>query len=338
MSELSTNADPLLSVIIPLKDERPSIAPLVQEIRQSLAPLEMPYEILLVDDGSEDGSWDVVEKLAGEDSRITGLRFRRNCGQTAALSAGFDYSTGEIIIPIDADGQNDPADIPQLLSKLNEGYDVVSGWRRRRKDSALSRRLPSYIANKLISLVSGVKLHDYGCTLKAYRRDVVKDVRLYGEMHRFIPIYASWQGARTAEIEVNHRPRVHGRSKYGIARTFKVLLDLIVVKFLSDFLHKPIYIFGGLGMVLCLAGFLSGLAAVWFKFFGGKDFVETPLPLLMILLMAIGANTILCGLLAEISVRTYFEAQQKKTYHVGEVINAEKPEPVSRIPGPGVKL
>lgn len=319
---MSETLCPHISVIVPLKNESPSIADLVREIHRALEPAGNPYEIILVDDGSEDDTWESVKALAGDDARIVGLNFGRNCGQTAALSAGFDHSRGQIIIPIDGDAQNDPADIPRLLAKLDEGYDVVSGWRRKRRDSTLSRQFPSMLANRLISLVSGVKLHDYGCTLKAYRRDVVKDVRLYGEMHRFIPIYAAWQGARTAELEVNHRPRRHGQSKYGIGRTFKVLLDLIVVKFLADFLHKPIYIFGGLGLLFCTGGFLAGAAAVWFKFWGNKDFVETPLPLLMILLVAIGVNSILSGLLAEISVRTYFESQKKTTYRVREAVNA----------------
>jgi len=317
---------PLISVIIPVKDERLSLGTLVGEVHQVMQVLGQPYEVIIVDDGSTDGSWEVTQELARQNSNTRGLRFRRNCGQTAALSAGFDYSRGEIIIPLDGDGQNDPADIPRLLEELNKGYDVVSGWRRKRRDATVSRLIPSIIANRLISLVSGVKLHDYGCTLKAYRRNVVKDVRLYGEMHRFIPIYAVWQGASSAEIEVNHRPRVHGRSKYGIGRTIKVVLDLIVVKFLTDFLHKPIYVFGGLGLLCCAGGFGAGVLAIWLKLFGNKSFVSTPLPLLTILLMAIGANSILSGLLAEISVRTYFESQHKSTYRVGEVAG-ELPAP-----------
>ena len=245
---------PFISIIVPLKDEKSTIEPLVAQIHEGLKEIGCTYEIVLIDDGSEDGTSDIVRSIAQGDPKVAAILFRKNCGQTAALSAGFDFSTGDVIIPMDGDLQNDPADIPRLLEKLSEGYDVVSGWRKNRQDNKLTRILPSKIANKVISIISGVKLHDYGCTLKAYRREVVKDVRLYGEMHRFIPVYAVWQGGRTAELAVNHRPREHGKSKYGIGRTFKVVLDLMVVKFLTDYLHKPIYVFGGLGILSILSG------------------------------------------------------------------------------------
>ena len=312
---------PRISIIVPLKNEERSVAQLVDETRQALARVGEPYEILLVDDGSTDDTWATIRTLAEADPRVIGIRFRKNLGQTAALSAGFDYSRGDVIIPMDGDLQNDPADIPRLLEKLEEGYDVVSGWRRVRKDSALTRILPSWFANKLISLVGGVKLHDFGCTLKAYRRDVVKDVRLYGEMHRFIPIYASWHGALTAEIEVNHRPRAHGRSNYGFGRTFKVILDLIVIKFLADFLQKPIYVFGGMGLLSLFGALIAGLYSIHLKIWHHTSFIQTPLPLLTVLLTVLAVNAILVGLVAEISVRIYYEAQQKKTYVVRETLN-----------------
>lgn len=311
-----------LSIIVPLKNEKPSIEQLIAEIREVLEKIGDPYEIILVDDGSTDGTWETIRALAEEDKRVVALRFRRNCGQTAALSAGFDHSRGEIIIPMDGDLQNDPADIPKMLKKIDEGFDVVSGWRRWRKDSFLTRTLPSIAANKIISFVGQVHLHDYGCTLKAYRRDVVRGVRLYGEMHRFIPIYASWQGARVAEISVNHRVRKHGRSNYNIIRMFKVVLDLMVVKFLADYLHKPIYIFGGVGLFCELGGLAAFLWALYLKLFMGISFIQTPLPQLVVLLVFLGANAFLVGLLAEISVRTYYESQNKTTYHLKESVNA----------------
>lgn len=313
---------PRISIVIPLKDEAASIGPLVDETRAVMQSVGEPYEIVLVDDGSEDETWMAVERLAASDARIVGLRFRHNRGQTAALTAGFDYSRGDIVIPMDGDGQNDPADIPRLLAKLEEGYDVVSGWRKCRHDKAISRVLPSRIANRLISWVGGVRLHDYGCTLKAYRRPIVRGIRLYGEMHRFIPIYASWQGAQVAEIEVNHRPRRQGASKYGLSRTIKVALDLLVVKFFADFLQKPIYVFGAFGLFCAAGGFLSGLLAVYFKYWGGKSFIQTPLPLLTALLFLMGANALFIGLLAELLMRTYYESQRLRTYAIRETLNA----------------
>lgn len=317
---------PQISIIVPLKNEARSISTLIGEIRDALDKIGRPNEVILVDDGSDDETWELISALARDDRRVVAIRFRQNQGQTAALSAGFDFSRGEVIVPMDGDLQNDAADIGNLLEKLDEGYDVVSGWRRNRQDNAVARVFPSRIANRLISLVGGVRLHDYGCTLKAYRRDVVKDVRLYGEMHRFIPIFASWQGARVAEIEVNHRARRHGRSNYGIGRTVKVVLDLMVVKFLGAYLQKPIYVFGGVGLLFGSAGMLTGIWALALKFLKGTSFIDTPLPLLTVLLWLLGANAVLIGLLAEISVRTYYESQNKPIYRVKETINAGQPE------------
>jgi glycosyltransferase involved in cell wall biosynthesis len=248
------------------------------------------------------------------------LVFSRNFGQTAALSAGIDSSRGRIIIPMDGDLQNDPEDIAPLLQKFEEGYDVVSGWRKNRKDPFFSRRLPSVIANRVISVLGGVHLHDYGCTMKAYRKDVLKNIRLYGEMHRFIPIYAHWIGARVAEIPVHHHSRKFGTSKYGISRVIKVILDLMVVKFLLSYSQKPIYVFGGLGILMIVGAFLSGVYALYLKFFEGTSFILTPLPLLCVLLAVLGSLSILMGFLAEILTRTYYESQGKPTYQIKEVI------------------
>jgi glycosyltransferase involved in cell wall biosynthesis len=250
------------------------------------------------------------------------IRFRRNFGQTAALSAGIDHARGDIIVPMDGDLQNDPKDIPRLLAKLDEGYDVVSGWRVRRQDS-LRRRLPSQLANRLISWLSGVRLHDYGCSLKAYRRDVLEDVRLYGEMHRFVPIYASWQGARVAELPVDHHPRTRGKSNYGIERTIKVVLDLIVVKFLSSYATKPIYVFGGFGVASFALSFLAFALMVYFKVTGQKDFVQTPLPIVVAIFMLVGCLAVLLGLVAELSIRTYYESQGKRTYAIRSIEGGE---------------
>jgi glycosyltransferase involved in cell wall biosynthesis len=237
------------------------------------------------------------------------------------MMAGIDFASGDVIIGLDGDLQNDPADIPRLLEKLAEGYDVVSGWRRNRKDTALRRNLPSRIANWLISGISGVKLHDYGCTLKAYRKDTMKGVRLYGEMHRFIPIYAAWQGGKVTEIPVNHLPRIHGDSKYGLERIVKVVLDLMVVKFLASYATKPIYVFGGFGLLSIAVSFASVVWALYLKFFESKSFISTPVPLLAVLAFITGVMSILMGLIAEIIMRTYYESQGKSVYLVKDTIN-----------------
>src|SRR5688572_6199806 len=282
-------------------------------------------EFIFVDDGSTDGTYDRLAKIARRDERVQIVRFRRNFGQTAALSAGIDHAKGDIIVPIDGDLQNDPNDIPRLLAKLDEGFDVVSGWRIKRRDP-LHKRLPSMIANKLISWISGVRLHDYGCSLKAYRRRVLANVRLYGEMHRFVPIYASWQGARVTELPVNHYPRTRGKSNYGIERTLKVVLDLIVVKFLASYATKPIYVFGGFGLLSLFASVLAFLWALFYKLTGQKDFVETPLPLVVVMLLLVGCLSILLGLVAELTIRTYYESQGKRTYTLHDESDAAEPK------------
>lgn len=310
-----------ISIVVPFYNEEENVLPLFESINDVLSRTNKTFEIIFVDDGSTDGTFRKLSEIAEQNPQAKIISFKRNFGQTAAMAAAIDHSSGEIIIPMDGDLQNDPQDIPGLLEKLEQGYDVVSGWRKNRKDSPFSRILPSLIANKIISFISGVSLHDYGCSLKAYRRDVIRDVRLYGEMHRFIPIYAVWHGARVAEIEVHHRPRQHGRSKYGIGRTYKVILDMIVVKFLGQYVQKPIYIFGGLGLLSILCGFLAGLWAFYLKFVRGISFIQTPLPQLFVLLFVLGFNAILLGLLAEISMRIYYETQHKRTYLIREKRN-----------------
>ncbi|MHB1167308.1 MAG: glycosyltransferase family 2 protein [Carboxydocellales bacterium] len=310
-----------LSIIVPVYNEEENLYILNNKIKDSIKNLNKTYEIIYIDDGSKDKSLEILNGLAIQDKNIKIIEFRRNYGQTAAMSAGIDHAMGEIIIPMDGDLQNDPEDIVRLLAKINEGYDVVSGWRKNRKDKAISRRFPSMIANKIISIISGVHLHDYGCSLKAYKRDVIKDVRLYGEMHRFIPVYASWQGAKVTELVVNHHPRQFGQSKYGIERTFKVILDLIVIKFLSKYSVKPIYIFGGFGFVSIISSFLVGIFGLYLKFVNGISFIQTPLPLLSVMLFLVGFISILMGLLAEMMMRTYFESQNKTTYIIKNTIN-----------------
>lgn len=313
-----------LSIIIPFYNEQENAASLCSEINVVLANISESYELILVNDGSKDGTLDVLHKLSSDDPNIIIVDLLRNYGQTAAMMAGFDYARGEIIIAMDGDGQNDPASIPELLKKLEEGYDVVSGWRKDRKDKAITRKLPSKIANKLISKVSGVKLNDYGCSLKAYRRSVISDVRLYGEMHRFIPIYSAWQGAKITEIPVKHRARLHGETKYGLNRIFKVMLDLLLVSFMGRYITKPIYVFGGMGLVLLLASSLSAVWAVGLKLFDDTSFISTPLPVLAGTFFTTGVLCILMGLLAEIVIRTYFEAQNKPIYQVKLLSSRDK--------------
>jgi glycosyltransferase involved in cell wall biosynthesis len=305
-----------LSIVIPVFNERENLRPLYQSLKEALKPWSATSEILFVDDGSIDGSTQELRELAQSDPTVQVLEFVRNFGQTAAIAAGFDHARGRIIIPLDADLQNDPRDIPRIMEKLEEGYEVVSCWRRDRKDAWLSRVLPSRLANRLISWISGVHLHDYGCTLKGYRRDVVQHIRLYGEMHRFIPIFATWAGARVAEIPVQHHPRLKGVSKYGISRTVKVLLDLITVKFLGSYSTKPMYLFGGLGLVSFVgSGALSALT-LYQKYFQAVKAHRNPLLLLSIFLAIVGVQFILFGLVAELIVRTYHESQDKPTYIV----------------------
>jgi glycosyltransferase involved in cell wall biosynthesis len=306
-------------VIIPVFNEGENILLLHRALSSVLKGIDQGAEVIFIDDGSSDDTLIHLRAISEKDPSVKVLALSRNFGQTAALSAGIDFSKGKIIIPMDGDLQNDPEDILPLLQKIEEGYDVVSGWRRDRKDAFLSRRLPSVVANKLIAFVGGGHLHDYGCTLKAYRRDILKNIRLYGEMHRFIPIYAQWIGARVSEIPVRHHPRTHGSSKYGMNRVLKVILDLMVVKFLLSYSQKPIYVFGGLGFLMILGAFFSGVYALYLKFFRGTSFILTPLPLLCVLLMVLGSLSILMGFLAEILTRTYYESQGKPTYQIKEV-------------------
>lgn len=318
---------PELSLFLPVLDEEDNLRPMHAKIQSALDALGKTAEVIYVDDGSTDKSLEILKELAASDDRVRVISLRRNYGQTAAMSAGIDAAKGDILIPMDADLQNDPADIKRLLDKLDEGYDVVSGWRKNRQDKLISRKIPSQIANRIISWIGGVPLHDYGCSLKAYRRDVIQDVRLYGEMHRFIPIYASWAGARVAEIPVDHHARTMGKSKYGISRTIKVVFDLMTIKFMASYGTKPIYVFGTFGMLAFFASILAGLYAIFLKsanLFGlsqyHADFVETPLPVMCIVMFAISIQFFLMGLLAELLVRTYHESQDKAIYAVREKI------------------
>ncbi|HKP13207.1 MAG TPA: glycosyltransferase family 2 protein [Blastocatellia bacterium] len=316
-------ARPELSIFLPVYNEEENIAPLHAKISEALGRLGRSYEILYVDDGSTDASLARLREVAMTDGRVRVIALRRNYGQTAAMSAGIDHARGDILIPMDADLQNDPADIPRLLARLDEGYDVVSGWRKDRKDRWLTRRLPSALANRLVSRIAGITLHDYGCSLKAYRRDALTDVKLYGEMHRFIPIYAAWAGARVTEIPVTHHARGAGQSKYGLSRTGKVLFDLITIKFLSSYLTKPLYLFGWAG-ALCLAvSFISFVFALYFRFVENVHLNRMPLATLAMIMFAMGMQFIFMGLLAEMIVRTYHESQNKPTYLIRERINVE---------------
>ena len=314
----------LLSVVVPVYNEEGNLETLLESVIAVMDREKYRYEMIFVNDGSTDGSSDILTSIAERHSQCKVIHLRRNFGQTAAMMAGLDYSSGSIVIPIDADSQNDPEDIPRLLEKLNDGYDLVSGWRKNRQDARLTRNFPSWVANKLISRISGVKLSDYGCTLKAYRRSIVEDVKLYGEMHRFLPIYASWAGARTTEIPVNHRPRLIGQSKYGLERVLKVPLDLMVVKFLSSYSQKPIYVFGGFGLFNHALAVVTFAVMIYLKYWGGKSFIATPLPLLAALFILMGFISMLMGLIAELTVRTYHESQDKRTYSVRETCNVRE--------------
>ena len=326
-----------LSVVLPVYNEQDNIALLHAELKQTLEEIGRHYEIIYVDDGSNDASFLRLSSIAAHDATVTVLRFRRNFGQTAALAAGIDRSQGAIIVLMDADLQNDPHDIGRLLEKIDEGYDVVSGWRKERKDTFLRRRLPSKVANALISKVTGVRLHDYGCTLKAYRREVLQPMRLYGEMHRFLPAYASWNGALITEMPVNHRARRFGASKYGLSRTFRVLLDLLTVKFLGSYSTKPLYAFGFVGMLLGLASFASvTLSIAQAMLPPNVKMHNNPLTLLSAILFVVAIQVILMGLLAELIMRTYYESQGKTTYHIRTIISgasAEQPRRQGRREG-----
>lgn len=311
-----------LSVVIPVYNEEESIQLLYEKLKASLDLLQKEYEILFIDDGSTDRTLSILEEIQAKDKHLTVLSLRRNFGQTAAFAAGFDFARGDIVVTMDGDLQNDPADIPKLLEKIKD-HDLVSGWRKKRKDPFFTRRIPSMAANWLISNVTGVKLHDYGCSLKAYRRDVIKNLKLYGEMHRFIPAVASWYGVRVAEVETIHHPRLHGKSKYGISRTIKVVLDLITVKFLQSFSTKPIQFFGPVGIASGFLGFLILLYLSIDKLFFGKDIGARPLLLLGALLVIVGIQLIGMGLIGEMLVRVYHESQRKPIYVIKKILGPE---------------
>ncbi len=310
-----------ISLVIPVYNEVDSLPHLHRAIREALGGRD--HEVVYVDDGSTDGSVEVLERLVKEEASPARLVvLRRNFGQTAALAAGIDHSSGEVIVTLDADMQNDPADIPALLLKIDEGYDVASGWRVDRQDAAVTRRIPSRIANGLISRITGVHLHDYGCTLKAYRREVLEGFHLYGEMHRFIPAYAGGVGARIVEVPVRHHARRFGRTKYGLERTLKVVLDLFTVKFLTSYSAKPIYIFGGTGFVMIGASLVALIVLIARRLMYDEHMIRSPVLLLSVMLFILGTEAILMGLLAELTVRTYHESQAKPTYSVRRVVNS----------------
>ena len=324
----AANGDaPDISVFLPVLNEEPNLRPLHEKLNLALAQLGRTAEIIYVDDGSTDQSLSVLREIAANDSRVRVIALRRNYGQTPAMAAGIDAARGEVLIPMDADLQNDPADIVRLLEKIDEGYDVVSGWRKDRQDKLFTRKIPSMIANRIISWIGGVPLHDYGCSLKAYRRESLADVHLYGEMHRFIPIYASWTGARVTEIPVEHHPRVMGKSKYGLSRTIKVIFDLMTIKFMASYQTKPLYVFGWAGLLTLFLSFLCAVLAFLMKFASWPhhaDFIQTPLPVLTTVMLVLGIQFFLMGLLAEMQVRTYHESQAKAVYAVRERIGFDK--------------
>jgi dolichol-phosphate mannosyltransferase len=318
-----------ISIIVPILNEASNLVQLRDEVEKAFAGLSMTYELIFVNDGSADQSQEILAGFAAADHRVIVIQFWRNFGQTAALSAGIEMARGRIIVPMDGDLQNDPADISNLIAKLEEGYDLVSGWRRDRHDS-FDRILASRVANRLISFIGGVPLHDLGCTLKAYRREIIKGVRLYGDMQLFIAVYAAWQGGRVTELVVRHRPRVHGKSHYGMERTFKVILDLMVVRFLLGYLSKPIHVFGGCGLLCMAMSVVSTTAAIILKIIPAssrwgpifhRNFTLTPLPIISVALFVVGVQLILMGLLAELQMRTYYESQNLKPYRIKEIIN-----------------
>ncbi|OGD27883.1 MAG: glycosyl transferase [Candidatus Aminicenantes bacterium RBG_13_63_10] len=321
---------PRLSVVIPVFNEEKNLEPLYGEVRAACDGLGSSYEIIFIDDGSRDNSFGVLSRLQKKDRRVKVLRLRKNFGQTAAMSAGFDYARGEVIVTLDADLQNDPRDIPRLLEKISEGYDIVNGWRRKRKDRFLTRRLPSNTANWLIARLTGIKLHDFGCTLKAFRSEVVKSIKLYGELHRFIPAIASNIGVLIAEIEVHHRPRIHGKSKYNIFRFVKVILDMVLLRFLMSYSTRPLQIFGLIGLISGLAGAVLLGVMTYQRLFLRVGLGNRPLLLGAILLTVLGVQLITLGLLAEIMVRAYHEATGKTIYFIREVLDADGPRPNSR--------
>ena len=309
-----------LSLVIPIYNEYESIPKLVETISEVLRTMEVTYEMIFIDDGSKDGSAALLKEFASERQDLTAILLRRNYGQTAAMAAGFDYARGKVIITMDGDLQNDPNDIPQLLYQLEQGYDLVSGWRKHRQDNRVTRLLPSRLANWLIGRVTGVKLHDYGCSLKAYRTEVVRDMNLYGELHRFLPALAFIEGARITEIPVNHYARRFGKSKYGLGRTFRVVMDLMTVYFMKRFLTKPMHVFGLLGLLSMISGFAIGAYLTILKFSTGQDIGDRPLLILAIVLFLTGIQLFSFGLLAELLMRTYHESQKRPIYRIRDVL------------------
>lgn len=310
---------PEVSLVIPVYNEEENLELLYDRIIEALDSAEITFELILVDDGSSDQSMNHIRGLVAKDPRVKGVELRRNFGQTAAMAAGMDHSEADFVVTLDSDLQNDPADIPEMLAKAREGFDVVSGWRKDRQDDFLSRTLPSRLANGLISSITGTHLHDYGCTLKVYRKEALGGLNLYGEMHRFLPALVALHGAKIVETPVTHHPRLHGESKYGIGRTFKVILDLFTVKFLTSYSTKPIYVFGGFGLMLFAAALFIVSGMIYAKLVHGTSMILTPLPNLSAMLVILGAQSVMLGLLAELVIRTYHESQNKKIYAVRHV-------------------
>ena len=309
-----------ISVIIPVYNESKSISILFEKLFHALK--EIDFEIIAINDGSTDDSFEQLRKICLVNPRVKAINFKKNFGQTAAINAGIQHASGDILVLIDSDLENDPHDIPTLLRKVEEGFDVVSGWRKKRwEGSFFSRKLPSILANKLISYISGVNLHDYGCTLKAYKKEVIKDINLYGQMHRFIPVYCSWQGGKVAEVPVNYTARIFGKSNYGLFRTYKVVLDLVLIKFLDKYMARPMHFYGGVGILSFLVAVIASVFALYLKFVGYATLIETPLPTISAVFFIIGVQMIIMGVSAEMQMRTYYEAQQKTPYGIREKIN-----------------
>lgn len=311
---------PRLSIVVPAYNEAENLRPLHAALHAVLEPLGQTYEIIFVDDGSADETPERLRQLALEDARLVVVTLRRNFGQTAALAAGIDQARGELLVTLDADMQNDPSDIPRLLTSIDEGYDLVTGWRRHRRDPYLTRVLPSAVANRIVSRITGVKIHDFGCTLRIYRTELLRDVKLYGEMHRLLPALLEPLGASIHEMEVMHRPRLHGKSKYGLTRTLKVLLDLMTIKFMGTYSTKPIYLFGTIGLFCLLSCFGVGLFVIYNKVVNHVYMIQSPLLHLTVFLGILGVQFLMLGLIAEVLMRTYYESQRKPTYHVRRVL------------------
>ena len=309
------NSNVELSIVVPIYNEEESLPFLVKQLLEVLQPMEETFELVLVNDGSSDNSAEVIRKLSFDIPELVGVLLRKNYGQTAAMAAGFDISSGEIVVTLDGDLQNDPADIPLLVNKIRDGFDLVSGWRYRRQDAAISRKLPSKIANRLIGKVTGVRLNDYGCSLKAYRKEVLTDMRLYGELHRFLPVLANIEGARITEVKVNHRARQFGSSKYGIDRTFRVLMDLLTVWFMNRFLTRPMYVFGFGGILAIIGSFITSFYLLTIKLLG-EDIGNRPLLIFALLLAVTGVQLFGFGLLGELQIRTYHESQNRPIYRI----------------------